>query len=269
MCAFVTGLAAKVLLANPLGALWERMRALPDASMGAAWLGIAAFGLQIYFDFHGYSLMAIGMGRMFGFTFPRNFHHPYAAASVRAFWRRWHMTLGAWFREYVYLPLGGSRGGTAKNGAQPVHRLAADGPLARCERELCALGAVVFSAPGAGTFFYRFVPCAPQGIGPRLYAAGRVVGMGAVCHGYPRRSRSVLAADVHAAWRQRGAICAARKRGAALDSALCCIPGVCTSAQAKLSACPPVRAALFIGVLLLCIAALVAEDYNPFLYFRF
>ena len=114
MCAFVTGLAAKVLLANPLGALWERMRALPDASMGAAWLGIAAFGLQIYFDFHGYSLMAIGMGRMFGFTFPRNFHHPYAAASVRAFWRRWHMTLGAWFREYVYLPLGGSRGGTAK-----------------------------------------------------------------------------------------------------------------------------------------------------------
>ena len=78
--------------------------------MGAAWLGLAAYSLQIYFDFAGYSNMAIGMGRMFGFELPRNFNFPYAAQSVTEFWRRWHMTLSRWFRDYLYIPLGGNRG---------------------------------------------------------------------------------------------------------------------------------------------------------------
>ena len=74
-----------------------------------AWLGIVAFSFEIYFDFYGYSLMAIGLGQMFGFHLPKNFQYPYMATSMTDFWRRWHMTLGSWFRDYVYIPLGGSR----------------------------------------------------------------------------------------------------------------------------------------------------------------
>lgn len=83
-------------------------------SMALAWLGALAFTFQIYFDFSGYSDMAIGLGEMFGFHFPENFDHPYEAASITDFWRRWHMTMGTWFREYVYIPLGGNRKGTAR-----------------------------------------------------------------------------------------------------------------------------------------------------------
>lgn len=113
---FVCGLCKKVLLANSIGALWDSMRALPVGEMSAlgAWLGVLAFTFQIYFDFSGYSDMAIGLGRMFGFEFLPNFNYPYISRSVTEFWRRWHMSLGGWFRDYVYIPLGGNRGGTAK-----------------------------------------------------------------------------------------------------------------------------------------------------------
>jgi alginate O-acetyltransferase complex protein AlgI len=113
---FVIGLAKKVLIANvvamPADAAFQA--APGDLSAAMAWFGVACYALQIYFDFSGYSDMAIGLGRMLGFRFPENFDHPYAARSVREFWRRWHMTLSRWFRDYVYLPLGGSRGGRAR-----------------------------------------------------------------------------------------------------------------------------------------------------------
>lgn len=110
---FCVGLAKKVLLANNIGALWEFISAmhLRDISVMSAWLGIVAFAFQIYFDFSGYSDMAIGMGEMLGFHFPENFNYPYISASVTEFWRRWHISLGSWFREYVYIPLGGNRKG--------------------------------------------------------------------------------------------------------------------------------------------------------------
>ena len=114
---FTVGLAKKVLLANSIGALWDAELAAQSAGMLTAfggWLGIAAYGFQIYFDFSGYSDMAIGMGRMLGFHFPENFARPYTAASVTEFWRRWHISLTTWFREYLYIPLGGSRRGTAR-----------------------------------------------------------------------------------------------------------------------------------------------------------
>lgn len=114
---FTVGLAKKVLLANSIGALWDAELAAQSAGMLTAlggWLGIAAYGFQIYFDFSGYSDMAIGMGRMLGFHFPENFAHPYTAASATEFWRRWHISLTTWFREYLYIPLGGSRRGTAR-----------------------------------------------------------------------------------------------------------------------------------------------------------
>ncbi|WP_277584280.1 MBOAT family O-acyltransferase [Psychrobacillus antarcticus] len=110
---FLIGLGKKVLLANNIGFLWSEIQQQSPAELSvlSAWMGIAAFGLQLYFDFSGYSDMAIGLGKMFGFSFPQNFHYPFVSRSITEFWRRWHMTLGAWFRDYVYIPLGGSRRG--------------------------------------------------------------------------------------------------------------------------------------------------------------
>lgn len=110
---FLLGLGKKVLLANQIGALWDEIYGLEasDLSMAIAWLGAFAFTFQIYFDFSGYSDMAIGLGEMFGFHFPENFRYPYESKSITEFWRRWHMTLGTWFREYLYIPLGGNRKG--------------------------------------------------------------------------------------------------------------------------------------------------------------
>lgn len=110
---FVSGLGKKVLLANTIGELFRYTASLPrgELSTATAWIGTAAFTLQIYFDFSGYSDMAIGLGRMFGFHFLENFDHPYESKSITEFWRRWHISLGTWFREYVYIPLGGNRKG--------------------------------------------------------------------------------------------------------------------------------------------------------------
>ena len=109
------GLGKKMLLANPMGELWEGLRALTgNIGILGAWAGAAAFTLQIYFDFSGYSDMARGLGRMFGFEIPINFRYPYAAQSIQDFWRRWHITLSSWFRDYVYIPLGGSRRGAGR-----------------------------------------------------------------------------------------------------------------------------------------------------------
>lgn len=114
---FMQGLFKKVLIANQAGALWEEIKVLEtgQASVATAWLGAAAFTLQLYFDFSAYSDMAIGMGKMLGFHFPENFCYPLSAVSVTDFWRRWHISLSTWFRDYVYIPLGGNRKGTARH----------------------------------------------------------------------------------------------------------------------------------------------------------
>jgi alginate O-acetyltransferase complex protein AlgI len=113
---FVIGLAKKVLVANVVAGPADKIFALPAAQLtpALAWLGIVCYTLQIYFDFSGYSDMAIGLGRMFGFRFPENFRWPYIAASVQEFWRRWHISLSTWFRDYLYIPLGGNRGSPAR-----------------------------------------------------------------------------------------------------------------------------------------------------------
>lgn len=114
-CLLMIGLGKKMLLANPMGELWEGLRALTgNIGILGAWAGAAAFTLQIYFDFSGYSDMARGLGRMFGFEIPINFRYPYAAQSIQDFWRRWHITLSSWFRDYIYIPLGGSRRGAGR-----------------------------------------------------------------------------------------------------------------------------------------------------------
>ena len=110
---FILGLGSKVLIANNIGALWSEIEGKGFSEIGTimAWISILAFAFQIYFDFSGYSLMAIGLGKVLGFDFPRNFNYPYISRSITEFWRRWHITLGSWFREYVYIPLGGNRVG--------------------------------------------------------------------------------------------------------------------------------------------------------------
>lgn len=113
---FVTGLGKKVLIANTVGAVWSQVSAmeLQELPVLTAWIGLFAFTFQIYFDFSGYSDMAIGLGRMFGFHFLENFDYPYISQSITEFWRRWHISLSSWFKEYVYIPLGGNRKGFPK-----------------------------------------------------------------------------------------------------------------------------------------------------------
>ncbi len=114
---FIFGLAKKVLLADTAGKIFEQISADPAGSLSAltAWIGCISFAFQIYFDFSGYSDMAIGLGKMFGFEFRKNFDHPYVAKSVSEFWRRWHISLTSWFREYVYIPLGGNQCSVSDN----------------------------------------------------------------------------------------------------------------------------------------------------------
>ena len=113
---FVLGLAKKVLIADVIAVPVDEVFSLPgdQLSMGIAWVGLVGYTLQLYFDFSGYSDMAIGLGRVFGFRFDENFRHPYVSRSVTEFWRRWHISLSTWFRDYVYIPFGGNRGGRAR-----------------------------------------------------------------------------------------------------------------------------------------------------------
>ena len=114
---FVIGLGKKVLLANSLGYIWAQISSknIAELSVLSAWIGICMFSLQIYFDFSGYSDMAIGLGKMFGFSFNENFNYPYESRSITEFWRRWHISLGSWFKEYVYIPLGGNKNKQIRN----------------------------------------------------------------------------------------------------------------------------------------------------------
>ncbi len=114
---FIRGLAKKVLLANTIGMVYSEVSSMApeQVSVATAWLGCLAYTFQIYFDFSGYSDMAVGLGKMFGFEFPKNFYYPYISKSITEFWRRWHISLSSWFREYLYIPLGGNRVPVAKH----------------------------------------------------------------------------------------------------------------------------------------------------------
>ncbi|HEX2570505.1 MAG TPA: MBOAT family protein [Polyangia bacterium] len=119
---FILGFAKKILIANTVGAVADRVFALPagELGLGAAWLGAVTYALQIYFDFSGYSDMAIGLGRLVGFELVENFDYPYTATSIQDFWRRWHISLSRWFRDYLYIPLGGNRHGPLRTGLHLV-----------------------------------------------------------------------------------------------------------------------------------------------------
>ena len=139
---FALGLCKKVIVADSLSPLVEACFSTPGDKMtfAIAWLGALTYTLQLYFDFSGYSDMAIGLGRMLGFRLPENFARPYSSVTVTEFWRRWHMSLSRWFRDYVYIPLGGNRHGAGAHLPQPVHRVRADRLLARRELDVPGVG---------------------------------------------------------------------------------------------------------------------------------
>lgn len=111
---FMVGMGKKILIANQMGLLWDNIRAAGDSGVLGSWIGIIAYSMQIYFDFSGYSDMAIGLGKMLGFEFLKNFDYPYISKTITEFWRRWHISLSTWFKEYVYIPLGGNRKGVPR-----------------------------------------------------------------------------------------------------------------------------------------------------------
>ena len=270
---FLVGLSKKVLLANPLGALWNRLSASPEAlgTMGA-WVGAVAFSLQLYFDFSGYSDMACGLGRMFGFTFCQNFNYPYTARSVSDFWRRWHMSLTGWFRDYVYIPLGGSR--------CPVPRALLNIAIVWMLTGLWHGASWNFVLWG---LYYAVLLILEKRFFGRLLerlspVVGRVYTLLLVVVGWmlfaledAGQLKQYLAAMFTLEIRPAAELVWLTAYLPLLAVAvLACLPVIkqrflALSERVK----RPLAAVLSVFALLLCTAALVSDSYNPFLYFRF
>ena len=268
MALFIGGLAAKVLLANPLGAFAGEMRKLMEADTLCAWLYMLCYSLQIYFDFMGYSVMAVGMGRMLGFSFPRNFNHPYAASSVTDFWRRWHITLSGWFRDYVYIPLGGNRRGTARTILNMLVVWSLTGFWHGASWEFILWGLWYFlmlvvdkylldrlKAPG---ILRRLVMYVSVGVGWMIFSANGAENILPML-----KSLVVFRWEGHALFwlREMAPLLAV--------SALCCVPAAVNGAKRLAKRYPWLRFAVMLALLLVSLAALTKSSYNPFLYFRF
>ena len=270
----ILGLSKKVLLANNLGLLADAVNAMPAPSMLSAWLGAVAYAMQIYFDFSGYSDMAIGMGRMLGFSFAENFDYPYQARSVTEFWRRWHISLSGWFRDYVYIPLGGNR---VRPGRHMLNLLVVwmltglwhgasynfvlwglyYGALLILEKYLT--GKALSKLPGGAA---RAVTLLLVTLGWVIFSHTDFAAMGAALGN--------LAGIGCSSFADRAFLYLLRSNLLLLAlGALCCGPGV-RQWQLRLSGRRPVLAtARFAALLIACTASLVRNSYNPFLYFRF
>ena len=272
---FVVGLAKKVLIANALGQVWDVLRADASGGWGAAWFGILAYAMQIYFDFSGYSDMAIGLGRMLGFEFMENFNYPYIARSITDFWRRWHISLSTWFRDYLYIPLGGNRKGIPRqilnllivwmvtglwHGANAnfilwglyyfvllvLERFVLGGLLKKIPKYVTVPITFVFVLMGWVVFFFSDTSQMLAFFG-RLFNFG-----GAVLTG---NSQYLLLSYLPL---MLIAILAATPIGKKLHGRL--------NGRASV-AC--VELILVVMGMLLCTAALVSQSYNPFLYYQF
>ena len=271
VCLFIIGLAKKLLLANQVGALWEAL--IPLEGTLSAWVGLLAYSLQIYFDFSGYADMALGLGRMLGFHFLKNFNYPYMATSVTDFWRRWHISLSTWFREYVYIPLGGNRVGKGRlalnlfvvwsltglwHGASwnfviwglyygiliAAEHLFLDKLLARCPGVVRRLATLTLVALGWGIFYFVDF------------------GQGLV---FFRRLLSWTPGTVH-----ERTLCLSYLP--VLLAAMLGSTPLLRRLWGRISPKPWADAALLPALSLLfifCVAALATQSYNPFIYFRF
>ena len=269
MTVFIAGLAAKVLLANPLGALYQDILGTPTASAPAMWLATLASVLQLYFDFAGYSSMAIGMGQMMGFRFPQNFNHPLSARSMRDFWRRWHITLSAWLRDYVYVPLGGSRKGEGRtifnlfivwflsgfwHGADWNHILWGLWFFVFISLERTRFGPFIEARPRLGLLYAQFVffLSLPLFSYSSLAESGR--------H-FARMFSPVFHTDILYYLRGNGVLL--------LIAMVFCAPSVFRVIQSLFEKHAALRVVAMGALMLLSMAAPVNEAYNPFIYFRF
>ena len=267
MALFIAGLASKVLLANPLGALSTELHATAGDS-ACQWMHLVAYTLHIYFDFWGYSVMALGMGRMLGFTFPKNFDHPYASASISEFWRRWHITLGGWFRDYVYIPLGGSRKSTARTLLNTLIVWFLSGFWHGAGWNFILWGLWFFVALIIDRHILKALRL--PSIVRRLFMILCVV------TGYALFSAESLqeAGTTFAAlfsFRSGGTVLFWLRENILLlaVSLACCVPAVIEGGKRLLSRHTVLRCVTMTAVLLLCLAALAKSSYNPFIYFRF
>jgi len=276
---FVAGLAKKVLVANQMGALWDTLRATSETN-GAlgSWVGILAFTFQIYFDFSGYSDMARGLGNMMGFEFLKNFDYPYISKSITEFWRRWHISLGTWFREYVYIPLGGNRKGLVRTlvNILVVWFLTGLWHGASWNFILWGMYFAVFLV-AEKLFLHKLLEKMPKIIS-RLYAFFVVV-IGWVIFFYEDGQGGISAGFEFFKTMFSGGIISSQ----ALTNIVSYLPVLIFAAIAST---PLIRKIYFyfrgkgwvftavesVGtfvILMLCIASLVNQSYNPFLYFRF
>lgn len=270
------GLCKKVLVANPMGLLWETVKVSDCGALGA-WAGAAAFAFQIYFDFSGYSDMARGLGRLFGFELPENFRYPYTAVSVTDFWRRWHITLSGWFRDYVYIPLGGSRRGKGRTICNLLVVWALTGLWHGASWNFLLWGLYYFVLLAAEKLFVgRLLAGCPV-------VLARVYTLAAVAFGWVLFAFTDFAAMGDYIARMFGG--AGSGAGSAWADLLGFLPLLLAAALAslplgrklygRLSAgraaglLPVTETAVLLLFFLLSTAALVSQSYNPFLYFRF
>ncbi len=289
---FIYGLAKKVLIANPMGEVADQVFALSggDLTTGLAWLGLACYTLQIYFDFSGYSDMAIGLGRMLGFRFLENFRYPYVARSIREFWRRWHISLSSWFRDYLYIPLGGNRRGPARtyfnlllvfalcglwHGASwtfltwglfhgaflVLERTRFGGWIERAPRVLQHV--YTLAAVMAGWVFFR-----TESMAEAMQFFRALAGFGAAAPG-AGGLESLL--DVKVAVVLVAGIVLATPVAARLNAALlrATRPGPSAAAGARAAAYASANVVLLLSLFALSLTAIAASAYNPFIYFRF
>lgn len=274
---FIVGLAKKTLLANSIGMLWDVYLAMPAAQLTTlgAWLGVIAFSFQIYFDFSGYSDMAVGLGRMLGFEFMENFNYPYISRSITEFWRRWHISLGSWFRDYLYIPLGGNRRGRARQYLNLLIVWAATGIWHGASWNFLLWGLYFFALLVAEkAFLLRALDRAPRFVG-HVYALFFIVVGWAI---FGVEDLNALGAYLAAMFGgAQGGLWSAAD-GYYLRNYALLLPMLAvasTPLAARLMARVPERAAqwivptLMLGGLALCTAYLVDATYNPFLYFRF
>mgnify|MGYP002546256364 FL=1 len=276
---FLVGLAKKLILANGVGMLWDSVSAQPAASLSAlsAWLGVLAYAFQIYFDFSGYSDMAIGMGRMFGFQFPENFRYPYVSRSVSDFWRRWHITLSTWFREYLYIPLGGNRVSVPRNIFNLAVVWMATGLWHGASWNFLLWGAYFGAVLIAEKFLYgKALSRAPGFVGWAYTALVVLVGWVFFALDDLGRGAAYLGAMFGGG---AGAVDAYALRallnyGAVLLLCAAASTPLASGALERLRARRPrahsaLTYALVIAGFALCLIYVVDAGYNPFLYFRF